>query len=185
MCTKLSHYPFPVIYPKHYTDSSTSLEQAKSTLHMLVPPSSMDRRSNFQTRWTQQRISRIKKPTLFNRCASLFCIMPLPSITLFSLHSAIFPQINPKPQQTLQNRWLSSFLFSSCPQWKSITPGCGIYLPGFDTSFPLSPHFPPYSFFFPPLCYLFNIHMYIYISASSYFCLTLLLNLLATPWLFP
>ena len=98
MCTELSHCPCPVMYTKHYTDSSTSREEAKSTLLIHVPPSSMDRRSNMQTRWTQHSISRIKKITSFNRCAALFCIMPLPSITLFSLHSEIFPQSNPNPQ---------------------------------------------------------------------------------------
>ena len=108
MCTELSHCPCPVMYTKHYTDFSTSWEEEKSTLHIPLPPSSMDRRSNMQTRWTHQSISRIKKLTSFNRCAALFCIIPLPSITLFSLHSAIFPHSNPKPQQKLQNRWLNS-----------------------------------------------------------------------------
>ena len=69
----------------------------------------MESISHMRTRWTQQGITQIKKLTSFNRCADIFCIMPLPLITLFSLHSEIFPQRNPKPQQTLQNRWLNSW----------------------------------------------------------------------------
>ena len=96
----------------HCTDSSTSWEEARSTLHIPVPKSSMDRRSNIRTLWTQQSISQIKKSISCNSCAALFCIMPLPLIALFSLPSATFPQSNPKTQQTLQNRWLSSWTTS-------------------------------------------------------------------------
>ena len=108
MCTELPHYLCQVMYTKHYIYFSTSWEEASSTLHIPVTPYSMDRRSNMHTRWTQQSISRIDKLTSCNRCAALFCIMPLPSITLLSLPSAKFPQINPKPQQKLQNSWLNS-----------------------------------------------------------------------------
>ena len=112
MCTELSHCLCPVMYTKHYTYFSTSWEEARSTVHIPVPPSSMERRYNMRTRWTHQSISWIKKLTSFNRCAALFCIMPLPSITLLSLHSTIFTQSNPNPQKTLQNRWISSWTTS-------------------------------------------------------------------------
>ena len=112
MCTKLSHCLFQVMYTKHYNDFSTSWDEAKINLHIPVFPSSMDRRSDMRTLWTQHIISRIKKLSSCNRCAAIFCIIPLPSITLFSLHSAIFPQSNPKPQQTLQSRLLSSWTTS-------------------------------------------------------------------------
>ena len=49
-----------------------------------------------------------KDTNLVQQVCVNFFIMPLPSITIFSLPSEIFPQSNPKPQQTLQNRWLSS-----------------------------------------------------------------------------
>ena len=93
----------------------------------------MDRRSNMQTLWIQQTIFQIKKLTSFNRCASLSCIMPFLSITLFSLPSVIFPHINTKPQQTLRNRWLSSWtilLLIHNPKSNTEKVGCNYpYIP--------------------------------------------------------
>ena len=83
MCKELSHCWCQVMCARHCTDSSTSWEDARSNLHIPVPQSSMYRRSNILTLWTQHSISPIKKSTSCNRCAARFCIMPLPSITLF------------------------------------------------------------------------------------------------------
>ena len=48
-----------------------------------------------------------KETNLVQQVCGTFNIILLSPITLLSLPSATFPQSNPKPQQTLQNRWLS------------------------------------------------------------------------------
>ena len=112
MWTEPSHCRCQVMCARHCTYSRTSWEEARSTHPIPVPQSSMDRRCNMRTLWTQQSIYQINKLTLFNMCEALSYIMPLPSITLFSLPSETFPQSNKKPQQTLQKRWLSSWTIS-------------------------------------------------------------------------
>ena len=101
ICTELSYCLWQVMCTRHCFDSSINWEEVRNNQPIPVPQSSMDRRSNIRTLWKQQSISQIKKLTSCNRCVSLFCIIPLPSITLFSLISATFTQRNSKSQQTL------------------------------------------------------------------------------------
>ena len=72
----------------------------------------MDRRSNMQTLWMHKSISQIKKLTSFNKYVAISYSMPFLSITLLSLTSEKFPQINLRPQITQKNRWPSSLIMS-------------------------------------------------------------------------
>ena len=112
MCTEPSHCQCQVICARLSTYSSTFWEVARSTHPIPVAQSNMDRESNIQTLWMQQIINQKNKLTSFNKCVTLSYTMPSLSITLFSLPSATFTQINLRPRRTQQNRCPISWTIS-------------------------------------------------------------------------